>query len=78
MGFSHISVSKEFACNKGDLGFIPGLGRSLGEGHATLSSILTWSIPMGKGAWWVTAQWLQGVRHKKVCKESTKCVIQSN
>ena len=33
MGFSHISVSKEFACNKGDLGFIPGLGRSLGEGN---------------------------------------------
>ena len=26
------SVSKEFACDAGDLGFIPGLGRSPGEG----------------------------------------------
>ena len=27
------SDSKEFACNAEDLGSIPGLGRSLGEGH---------------------------------------------
>ena len=26
------SVGKEFACNAGDLGLIPGLGRSPGEG----------------------------------------------
>ena len=36
---------KESACNAGDLGFIPGLGRSPGEGMATHSSILTWEIP---------------------------------
>ena len=33
MGFPDGSVSKESACNVGDLGLIPGLGRSLGEGH---------------------------------------------
>ena len=27
------SEGKEFACNAGDLGLIPGLGRSLGGGH---------------------------------------------
>ena len=27
------SDSKESACNAGDLGLIPGLGRSLGRGH---------------------------------------------
>ena len=27
------SVGKESACNAGDLGLIPGLGRSPGEGH---------------------------------------------
>ena len=32
MGFPGGSVSKESACNEGDLGFIPGLGRSPGEG----------------------------------------------
>ena len=27
-----LSASKEYACNEGDLGSIPGLGRSSGEG----------------------------------------------
>ena len=32
MGFSGGSAGKESACNVGDLGLIPGLGRSPGEG----------------------------------------------
>ena len=32
-GFPCGSAGKEFACNVGDLGSIPGLGRSLGEGN---------------------------------------------
>ena len=32
MGFSHSSVGKESACNAGQPGLIPGLGRSPGEG----------------------------------------------
>ena len=32
MGFPNSSAGKEFACNAGDLGSIPGLGRSSGEG----------------------------------------------
>ena len=35
----------ESACNVRDLGSIPGLGRSPGEGTATHSSILAWRIP---------------------------------
>ena len=31
-GFLDNSVGKEFACNTGDPGLIPGLGRSSGEG----------------------------------------------
>ena len=31
MGFPCGSAGKEFACNVGDLGSIPGLGRSPGE-----------------------------------------------
>ena len=34
MGFPGISVGKESACNAGDLGSIPGLGRSPGEGKS--------------------------------------------
>ena len=33
LGFSGGSDSKESACNVGDLGFIPGLGRFPGGGH---------------------------------------------
>ena len=32
MGFPWGSADKESACNEGHLGFIPGLGRSPGEG----------------------------------------------
>ena len=40
------SAGKESACNAGDLGSVPGLGRSPGEkGMATQSSILAWRIP---------------------------------
>ena len=34
LGFSSGSASKESVCNAGDLGFIPGLGRSLREGNS--------------------------------------------
>jgi len=33
MGFPGGSAGKESACNVGDLGLIPGLGRSPGEGN---------------------------------------------
>ena len=34
MGFPGNSDGKEFVCNEGDLGSIPGLGRSPGGGHS--------------------------------------------
>ena len=43
--FLSSSNGKEFACNVGDLGLIPGLGRCLEKGMATHSSILAWRIP---------------------------------
>ena len=33
LGFPCVSDNKESACNEGDLGSIPGLGRAPGEGH---------------------------------------------
>ena len=48
LGFPCGSAGKESACNVGDLGSIPGLGRSTGEGKATHSSILAWRIPWTK------------------------------
>ena len=45
MRIHYNSVSKEFACNSGDSGLIPGLGRSPGEGNGNHSTILAWTIP---------------------------------
>ena len=44
-GFPGGSDGKESACNTGDLGSIPGWGRSLEKGMATHSGILAWRIP---------------------------------
>ena len=44
MGFPGGSNSKESVCNVGDLGSVPGSGRSPGEEMATHSSILAWRI----------------------------------
>ena len=43
--FSGGSDGKEPTCNVGDLGSIPGLGRSPGEGNGNQFSILAWRIP---------------------------------
>ena len=40
-----VQMVKNFACNAVDLVLIPESERSLGEGIATYSSILTWRIP---------------------------------
>ena len=44
-GFLGGSDGKESACNAGNLGSIPDLGRSLEKGMATHSSTLSWRIP---------------------------------
>ena len=45
MDFPSGSDGKVSAYSAGDLGSIPGSGRSPGEGMATHSSILAWKIP---------------------------------
>ena len=51
MGLPGGSDGKESACHVGDLGSIPGLGTSPGEGYGNHSSILVWGISMDRGAW---------------------------
>ena len=45
LGLPGGSDSKESSCNVGDVGSIPGLGRSPGKGIATYCNILAWRIP---------------------------------
>ena len=54
MDFPHSSFGKESACNAGDLGSIPGLGRSPGEGNGNLLQYSCLENPMYRGAWWAT------------------------
>ena len=51
MGFLCSSVGKESACNEGDPGSIPGLGRSPGEGSGNPLQYSCPENPMDRGAW---------------------------
>ena len=53
-GFPGGSDGKESACNAEDLGSIPGLGRSSGEGNGNPLQYSCLGNPMDRGAWWVT------------------------
>ena len=62
MGFPHSSVSKESACNAGDPGLIPGLGRSPGEGNSNPLQYFGLENPMDKVAWRTTVYGVARVR----------------
>ena len=51
-GFSFSSVNKESACSTGDLGSIPGLGRSPGDGNGNPLQYPCLENLMDTGAWW--------------------------
>ena len=64
MGFPGGSVSEEFACNAGDLGSIPGLGRYPGEGNGYPLQYSGLENSMDREDWWatvhgVTKSWTQ-------------------
>ena len=54
MSFKHSSDSKESACNVGDLGSIPGLGRFSGKGNSYPLQYTCLENSMDRGAWQAT------------------------
>ena len=66
-GFPGGSDSKESACNVGDLGSSPGLGRSAGGGHGNPLQYSCLENPMDRGALLCGLQsiGLQRVGHKR-------------
>ena len=50
-GFPSGSEGKASVCNAGDLGSIPGLGRSPGEGNGSPLQYSCLENPMDRGAW---------------------------
>ena len=65
--FAGSSDSKESACNAGDLGSIPGLGRSPGEGSNNPLQGSCLENPMDGGAWWATV--LGGCRESETTEQ---------
>ena len=53
-GFSGGSDGKASVCNAGDLGLIPGLGRSPGDGNGNLLQYSCLEKSVDRAAWWAT------------------------
>ena len=62
-GFPGGAEVKASACNVGDLGSIPGSGRSPGEGNGTPLQYSCLENPMDGGALWATVHGSQRVGH---------------
>ena len=76
MGFPGGSEVKASACNEGDLGSIPGLGRSPGEGNGYPLQYSCLENPMDRGAWWAT---VHGVPKSRIqLSDFTKLYINGN
>ena len=65
-GCPHSSVGKESASNAGDLGSIPGSGRSPGEGNGNPLQCSCLENPMDRGGWQATVHGVTRVRHDLV------------
>ena len=63
LGFPGGSVDKESACNAGDLGLIPELGRSPGEGNGNPLKYSCLENPMDRGFWKATVHGVARVRY---------------
>ena len=67
-GFPGGSVGKELCLHAGDLGSIPGLGRSPGEGHGKPLQYSCLENPTDRGVWRATVHGVARVRHGLVTK----------
>ena len=56
----NLPAMQEIACNAGDLGWIPGSGRSPGEGKGNPFQYSCLRNSMDGGAWWATVHGVAG------------------
>ena len=68
MGFPCNLVSEESACSAGDLGPVPGLGKSPGEGNGNPLQCSCLGNPMDRGAWQNIVHGVARVRHNLTTK----------
>ena len=70
-GFPDGSVVKNPPTNAGDMGLIPGLGRSPGEVNGNPFQYSCLGNPIDREAWWATVMGSQRIRHNLVTKSGT-------
>ena len=73
VGFPRSSVGKEFACNAGDPGSTPGLGRSSGEGNGNPLQNSCLENLLDRGAWQATVHGIARVGHNLATKPPPLC-----
>ena len=71
------SDGKASACNAGDLGSIPGLGRSPGEGNGNPLQYSCLENSMDRGAQQATVHQVTRVRHNSATKSFTSTTVGS-
>ena len=74
-GFPGDSDGQESACNAGDLGSIPGLGRPPWRRNWLPTSAFCQANPMDRGTWWAgsdTTEWLTYVSATNICLRERK------
>jgi len=67
--------SKESACNTGDLGLIPGSGRSPGEGNGNPLRYSCPGNPMDRGSWWAALHRVMRVKHELVTEQEHHSIL---
>ena len=77
-GFPLSSVGKESACTAGDLGSIPGSGRSFGERNGNLLQYSCLGNPMDRGVWLAIVRGVTGVRHNLATKPLSTTVFKAD
>ena len=68
MALSSSPVDQESACNSGDLGSIPGSGRSLGEGNGNSLQYFHLEDQKDRRAWQATVHGVVRVKHDLATK----------
>ena len=76
-GFAHSSVGKEYACNAGDPGLIPGSGRSPGEGNGSPLQYPCLESPNGREACRATLHGVTRIGHNLAPKSPPKETVQN-
>ena len=81
-GLSRWLSGKEYSCQAGDAGSIPGLGRSPGEGDGNPFQYSCLENPMDRGAWWatvhgVTKSWTRLNTHSQTLLTSQPLILLS-